>query len=94
MILINNNLAVWQSYMRINVTVDDWKSLKRFKRIRKQGGAWSVVNFKYEKLHFFFVFGLLGHTNRFCEKRFDAPDGDISKDWVLGYELQLKEVFF
>lgn len=52
--------------MRIKVVIDAHKPLKRFKKIRKTGGAWSLVNFKYEKLSTFcYICGLLGHSDRF-----------------------------
>lgn len=41
---------------------------------------WSWAHFKYEKLSTFCFFGgILGHTNKFCEKFFDYPDKSIEK---------------
>ncbi|XP_075479012.1 uncharacterized protein At4g02000-like [Primulina tabacum] len=78
---ISNNSSIWRNFMRIRVTIDATKPLKRFKKIRKQGGDWMIVNFKYERLtQFCFICGLLGHTDRFCEKIFSTPEDDIKKN--------------
>lgn len=79
---ISNNSELWRTYMRIKVTIDVRKPLKRGKKIRKPGGDWSMVSFKYERLSSFcFICGLLGHTDRFCSKLFSTPESDIKKEW-------------
>ncbi|XP_073030797.1 uncharacterized protein At4g02000-like [Primulina eburnea] len=78
----SNNLSIWRTFMRIRVTFDVREPLKRFKKIRKQGGDWVIVNFKYERLtQFCFICGLLGHMDRFCDKLFNTPEADIKKEW-------------
>lgn len=79
-----NNSGVWRSYMRLRVAIDVCMPLKRYKKIRRPGGDWFLVNFKYERLgSFCFVCGCLGHTERFCEKLFSTPDGDIKREWGI-----------
>lgn len=49
-------------------------------KIKKVGETWSWANFKYEKLpSFCFFCGILGHTDKFCEKFFDYPDKSVEK---------------
>lgn len=62
-----NNSSFWQSYMGIKVSIDVYKPLKRFKKIKKVGRDFSVVNFKYEKLGTFcFSMVLLGIQTNFA----------------------------
>lgn len=78
----SNNLAAWRSYMRIRVEIDVTQPLKRFKKIRQANGGSFVVNFQYEKLHIFcFICGLLGHSENFCEVRFQSGDEIVKKEW-------------
>lgn len=64
-----NNVGVWREYMRIRVKVDVRVPLKKEKKIKKPGGEWKVVHFKYERLGIFcFACGLIGHTEQYCEK--------------------------
>ncbi|XP_074337384.1 uncharacterized protein LOC141674572 [Apium graveolens] len=59
--------GLWKSYYRIRVRVDVSKPLKRRMKIKREGGEWSWVNFKYERLSTFcFVCGKLGHSERDC----------------------------
>ena len=60
----NNNLGVWRAYMRIQVRVDRRLPLKK---VKKPGGEWRLVLFKYERLGtFFFLYGPLVHSDKFC----------------------------
>lgn len=41
------------------------RPLKRRMKIKREGGSWSWINFKYERLGtFYFVCGILGHAKR------------------------------
>lgn len=63
-----NNACVWREYMRLGVLVDVRQPLKKERKVLVEGGDWSVVKFKYEKLATFcFVCGCIGHTEQFCE---------------------------
>lgn len=73
----NNFNGHWRSYMRIRVKLDVRNPLKRRMKIKKEGGEWCWVNFKYERLSTFcFYCGLMGHSEFFCIKMLqnDAMD--------------------
>lgn len=56
-----NTNGAWKLYVRIRVTMDICKPLKRRIKIKREGGTWSWINFKYERLSTFcFVCGLMG----------------------------------
>ncbi|XP_019150968.1 PREDICTED: uncharacterized protein LOC109147766 [Ipomoea nil] len=62
----------WKSFIRIRVSVDITKPLLCKMRIRKTGEEWSWISFQYECLpNFCFLYGILGHTEKFCSKPFD-----------------------
>lgn len=64
-----------RNYLRIQVAIDVRKPLKSKMRIKKKGGDWLWINFKYERLpSFCFFCGKIGHAERFCELLFDNPD--------------------
>ncbi|KAH9697145.1 CCHC-type domain-containing protein [Citrus sinensis] len=73
-------MGVWRNYMRIRVSIDVRKPLKRRMKMKKAGGDWIWVDFKYERLNIFcFICGLLGHTEKQCPKLYDCPPGEIVK---------------
>ena len=70
---VNNFIGVWRIFMRIRVAIDVRKPLKQCMRIKKVGGEWAWITFKYERLSMFcFLCGMIGHCDRFCEKLFDC----------------------
>ncbi|XP_074352279.1 uncharacterized protein LOC141691439 [Apium graveolens] len=55
--------GVWKMFMRIRITLNVEKPIKRRMKIKREGGEWNWVNFKYERLSLFcFVCGVLGHS--------------------------------
>lgn len=61
--------GVWRNYIRIKVAVNVNKPLKSQMRIKKAGGEWMWIKFKYERLpSFCFYCGLIGHFEKFCRK--------------------------
>lgn len=49
----------------MSVMLDIDKPLKWRMKIKREGGTWSWINFKYERLSTFcFVYGVLGHSER------------------------------
>ena len=71
----NNFGGVWRNFMRIKVSIDVRKPLKRRMKIKKQGGEWTWINFKYERLPTFCFFcGIIGHNERFCQRFFDCKE--------------------
>ncbi|KAH9670971.1 reverse transcriptase domain-containing protein [Citrus sinensis] len=78
----NNLMGIWKNYMRIRVTTDVRKPLKRRMKLKKAGGDWLWIDFKYERLNIFcFICGLLGHTEKQCPKLYESPYGGLDKPY-------------
>lgn len=78
----SNFKGVWREYIRIRVTLDLSKPLKRRMKLRKTGNEWFWINFKYENVPTFcFICGLLGHGEKFCSQLFEKPESEISKPY-------------
>lgn len=72
--------GVWRMFFRLRVTLDVDKPIKRKMKVKREGGEWSWVNFKYERLSTLcFVCGLLGHSERDCNLVYDNPDKEITR---------------
>lgn len=55
--------GTWKAYVIIRVTIDIHNPLKRRMKIKREGGTWSWINFRYERMgNFCFVCGIIGHT--------------------------------
>lgn len=64
--------------------------MKKEKKVRKSGGEWKVVHFKYEKLGTFCLLcGLLGHGDQFCGNFFELKNYDGTRGW--GPELLVEQ---
>ncbi|XP_074348254.1 uncharacterized protein LOC141687015 [Apium graveolens] len=73
-----NFTGVWREYMRIRVTIDLSNPLKRRMKIRRSGGDWLWITFKYENVPTFcFIYGLIGHSENFCSSHFEMAKEDI-----------------
>ncbi|KAF4355830.1 hypothetical protein G4B88_025000 [Cannabis sativa] len=58
----------------------------------KENGEWIWANFQYEHLPTFcFVCGIIGHSERFCPRRFDQPLEQMVKPYGIGMKAQLKK---
>ena len=67
--------GLWRNYLRIRVFIDVRKPLKRKMNIKKAGGEWLWIYFKYERLPLFCFFcGIIGHGEKFCERFFDCQN--------------------
>ncbi|KAL8132330.1 hypothetical protein AgCh_007992 [Apium graveolens] len=67
-----NFQSTWRQFLRIKVALKVHKPLKVQMRIKKQGGDWMWVKFKYERLpSFCFYCGIIGHSEKFCEALYD-----------------------
>lgn len=54
--------------------------LTRRMKIKREGGNWSWLNFKYERLSSFcFVCGILGHSERDCNVVYENPGVEIER---------------
>ena len=68
--------------MRIQVAIDVRQPLKRMMRLKKAGGDWMWVDFKYERLNVFcFICGLLGHTEKSCPSLYECTMAIITKSY-------------
>lgn len=66
----------WREYLHIRVSVDITQPLKKKMRIKGAGGEWNCIHFQFERLpYFYFFYGVIGHSNKFCSSKFEAgPD--------------------
>lgn len=72
----------WKSFLRIRVLLDISKPLRRKMKMKKQGGDWFWVEFKYERLpNFCFICGIIGHTERFCHRLFEGADEETERPY-------------
>lgn len=76
-----NNTGIWRECMRIRIKVDIRKPLKRKKKIVRKNASEFIVSCKYERLgDFYFRCGMLSHTERFCQKKFQQSS-EMEKEW-------------
>ncbi|KAK6138367.1 hypothetical protein DH2020_027896 [Rehmannia glutinosa] len=74
----------WKNYLRIRVSLDTRNPIKRRMKIKKTGGEWAWINFKYERLpSFCFLCGRLGHSEKFCEKLYDSITIPVEKPYGI-----------
>jgi hypothetical protein len=77
-----NNWGPWRKYLRLKVALNVNVPLKKDWAIRKDGGDWVKVMFKYERLGIFcFLCGVIGHTNNFCERKFEDDYVEGARVW-------------
>nr|KYP68844.1 Uncharacterized protein At4g02000 family [Cajanus cajan] len=82
-----HNTSLWKSYMRIHIKIDIRSPLQKENKIKKQGGEWKTVIFKYEKIgQLCYLCSILGHNDKFCPKLFEKEDDDGIRLW--GPELR------
>lgn len=78
----NNFVGVWRDYLRVRVSLNLDMPLKRRMKLKRSEEQWCWVEFKYEGVPTFcFVCGLVGHSEKFCEKIFDTPLEIIEKPY-------------
>lgn len=78
----SNFKGVWREYMRIRVTLDLSKPLKRKMKLRKSGNEWFWITFKYENVPTFcFICGILGHSEKYCSQLFEKAENEITKPY-------------
>lgn len=72
--------GTWKPYVRIRVILDIQKPLRRRMKVKREGGSWSWINFKYERLGTFcFVCGIVGHTEKDCNIVYANPEKEIER---------------
>lgn len=76
--------GTWHDYLRVRVILNIDKPLKRRMKICRNKEEWFWANFKYERLPTFcFICGILGHSEKYCERLFDEPLETIAKPYGL-----------
>ncbi|XP_031111263.1 nucleolin 1-like isoform X2 [Ipomoea triloba] len=77
----------WKSFLRVRALLDLTKPLRRRVKMKKEGGDWFWAEFKYERLpHFCFLCGLMGHTERYCERMLEG----VTEETVRPYGSWLR----
>ncbi|KAF4375412.1 hypothetical protein F8388_024071 [Cannabis sativa] len=80
----NNFKGFWRNYLRIRVTINIEKPLRRKMKISPEGDDSFWVHFKYERAPTFcFICGIIGHTENFCAKLFQTPLDQIVKPYGI-----------
>ena len=86
---LRNFDGMLQQFMRLKVLLDINKPIPRKMKIKKDGGSWIWIRFKYEHLPTICFFcGIIGHQEKFCEKSFDRPQKVI--DFPYGVWLRTR----
>lgn len=87
----NNINGVWKMFLRIRVTLNVEKPIKRRMKLKRETGEWNWVNFKYERLSLFcFVCGVLRHSERDCSVVYAHPDKIIEKAYGTWLRAPMK----
>lgn len=80
----NNFIGVWREHLRVRVSIQLDKPLKRRMKLKKSEEQWCWVNFRYEGVPMFcFICGLMGHNEKFCERIFDTPLEKLEKPYGI-----------
>lgn len=71
---------IWKDHLRIRVTMNITKPLKRRMKLKRDANNWNWINFKYERLSSFcFVCGKIGHSDRDCSVVYANPEKLIER---------------
>lgn len=77
-----NFVGVWRDFLRVRVTIDITKPLKRKMKISSPGNDCFWISFKYENIPTFcFICGILGHSEKFCSQLFGTPKKEIVRPY-------------
>uniref|UniRef100_A0A803PDL7 Reverse transcriptase domain-containing protein n=1 Tax=Cannabis sativa TaxID=3483 RepID=A0A803PDL7_CANSA len=77
-----NFIGVWRDYLRVRVTFNIDKPLRRRLQCTKTDGTVFWVSFKYERVPTFcYICGLIGHSERFCRRLYHEPIETITKPY-------------
>lgn len=74
--------GTWKTFLRVRVLMDVTKPLRRKMKMKREGGDWFWIEFKYERLpNFCFLCGVLGNTERFCHKLFEGANDETERPY-------------
>lgn len=74
--------GTWKNFARTRVALDVTKPLKRRMKMKRDGGEWVWVEFKYKHLlTFCFLCGIIGHTEKFCAMMYEGRDPNLEKPY-------------
>ncbi|KAK1387792.1 hypothetical protein POM88_015970 [Heracleum sosnowskyi] len=74
--------GICTSFMSQRVATDIDTPIKRRMKLQKSQKEWCWVNFKYEAIPTFcFIYGIIGHGERFCDRIFDTLIESIEKPY-------------
>uniref|UniRef100_A0A803PVR0 Reverse transcriptase domain-containing protein n=1 Tax=Cannabis sativa TaxID=3483 RepID=A0A803PVR0_CANSA len=108
---LEHNLYIFQFYHEVDiqrvidgspwtfnrVTVNIEKPLKRRIKLKRTNGEWLWCHFKYESVPTFcFICGIIGHSERYCNRLFDKPLEEIEKPyglWMKADPIRRKQKF-
>lgn len=83
--------SIWKEYLRVRVSIDVTRPLKRRMKIRSSGAEWFWINFKYENVPTFcFICGIMGHSEKFCSRLFEVPEAEITKPYGVWMRAPLR----
>lgn len=78
----DNNYGPWRKYMRLRVEIALEEPLQQDLVIERSAGGNIRLLFNYEKLgKFCFICGSIGHTDNFCQKKFETNFVAGHKRW-------------
>lgn len=87
----NNFVGFWREYMKIRVSIYLSNPLKMRMKIKKTRDDWFWINFEYENvLTFCFICGIIGHSEKFCNRLFITPENEITKPYGAWMRAPLK----
>ncbi|XP_060969256.1 uncharacterized protein LOC133036621 [Cannabis sativa] len=88
----NNFNGVWRDYLRVRVRLNIEKPLKRRMKLQQIGGDWFWINFQYEFMSTFcFIYGVIGHTDKFCSRLFIQPTLTIVKPYGMFMKIMPRQ---
>ncbi|ONK81415.1 uncharacterized protein A4U43_C01F28970 [Asparagus officinalis] len=72
----------WKNFLRVRIRMDVRIPLKRRMKLKKPGGDWIWVNFKYERVPTFcFICGIVGHSDSNCERLYEAGGMEVERPY-------------
>uniref|UniRef100_A0A803NL38 DUF4283 domain-containing protein n=1 Tax=Cannabis sativa TaxID=3483 RepID=A0A803NL38_CANSA len=87
----SKNFSGIYGILTVRITIDIAKPLKRRMKLCKENGEWIWANFKYEHLPtFWFVCGIIGHSERSCPKRFEQSVEQMVKPYGVAMRADMR----